>query len=241
MKKNLLFLFLFIFSTFQIQAADPLSLEKIKTQIKAEAEKQFDPVLDMFATGLNSGIFAPVSGTIFSIGIQANIIPIPNTGLLTNASISSIAFPFAYAGVKIPVFNINLFIRGMYFPYKGNSVKIIGFGGGWEPDFIPMINLKMIIHYHTIKEYPFIDGNSIGGTIFASFTKIPLITPFGLLGLNNTTLKTPAIKAFNETVEFSKDKTSFQLGLGIKLLKLVTLEADLIPIINYSVSLGLSF
>ncbi len=220
---------------------DPLNIQALKSEIKKEAKKSFEPVIDLMSTGLNAGIYAPVSGKIISAGIQANVVIVKKEGLLKDVDIPVILFPFAFIGLRIPGFGVNIFARGMVFPYQEKTIKIIGIGGGWEPDFIPLFTTKLIIQYHFIKDFPFIEGNSFGGTIITVFDKIPLICPFITFGLNNTSLATPDIQVLNETINFSMNKTKFQLGAGIKLLNIITLEAGIIPVWTGSISLGLSF
>ncbi|MDD5066952.1 MAG: hypothetical protein PHF84_07880 [bacterium] len=241
MKKIALILSLIFLSSLSLNAEDPLSLEQIETMIKAEAEKQVAPVLDLFTSGLNSGIYAPVSGKILSFGIQFNAVSIKNEGVLKDIDLSVLPLPFAYLGIRIPAFGINAFFRGIGFPYEGKTMKIIGFGAGWEPTFIPVISIKMLIHYHMLRDFPFIDVNSIGGTIIGALTAIPLVTPYATLGLNNTSLTTKGLKAMGTSEEFTMDNTAFLLGVGLKLLKVVTAEVQFIPAMTYSLSLGLSF
>lgn len=220
---------------------DPLNIQALKSEIKKEAEKSFEPVIDIMSTGLNTGIYAPVSGKIISAGIQANVIIVKKEGLLKDADIPVVLFPFAFIGLRAPVFGVNIFARGMVFPYQDKTIKIIGIGGGWEPDFIPIFTTKLIIQYHFLKNFPFIEGNSFGGTMIVAFDKIPFICPFVIFGLNNTSLATPDIQVLDETINFSMNKTKFQLGAGIKLLNIITLEAGIIPVWTGSISLGLSF
>ena len=201
-KTGILFLILISFATYSFSESDPVNIKQLQSYLKNDAKAEFEPVIDLLSTGLNNGIFAPVSGHIISFGIQANIVPIKQKGILKNANLSSLIVPFAYAGIRIPRFGINIFARGMTLSYKNKNLKIIGLGGGWEPDFIPLINTKLIVHYHTLKNFPYLEGKSLGGTIIASLSTIPLITPFCTLGFNNTDLSTPKIKVLDETVDF---------------------------------------
>lgn len=243
MKRLSIFIIIIIFIASSSYAGywnDPLKIMNITNYRKDRAKKEIKPVIDALGTGLNSGIFAPVSGKILSFGIQANIV-IPNLynkeELLKEAPV--IPFPFVYAGVRIPGFGINLFARGGIFPFfKGKTMWIVGVGGGLERKFIPLLSTKLIIQYHRMENFPYINATSWGGTIIASFTKIPLITPFAFIGLNNTEIKISDEIKIEDKIY---DETNFQVGGGIKLFKVVTLEVNFLPMISSSVSLGFSF
>ncbi|MBU1076008.1 MAG: hypothetical protein KKH98_01860 [Spirochaetes bacterium] len=222
-------------------ANDPLNITSLRDEIKKEAQKEFESVMDIFSSGLNSGIYAAVSGKVLSVGIQANIIPIKDEGLLRDADISSLILPFLYAGARIPGFGINLFARGAAFPYKDKTTTIIGLGGGWEPDLLPVIMTKLIIQYHFLKDFPYIEGNSFGMTMLMAITIIPLIHPFISFGLNNSTFAAPGVQVLDETESFTMNENKVQAGVGVHFLNFITLEAGFMPAFTGSLSLGLSF
>lgn len=224
---------------------DPLNIQELALKTKADAQKEFEYVIDLFSSGLNSGIYAPVSGKVFSIGVQANMVPVMEEGILKNADVPVLPLPFVYAGLRIPGFGINIFARGIAYPYQKKTVKIVGIGGGWEPGLIPLFSTKLIIHYHYLKDFPFLKGNTFGGTIITAFDKIPLLNvvlvPYAAFGMNNTAFSTPKVNVLNETSDFSMNKTKFQFSAGAQLFKFITLEAGIVPTFSGSVSLGLSF
>ncbi len=244
LKKILINIFILIFAMSASYAGDPLNIEDISDKVKSEAEEQIAPVIDIMSACLNAGIFSSVCGNFFSFGVQVNASQLKKEGLLEDVDLPGIGLPFAYIGGRIPGIGfkyINIFARGMVFPYKGKKVKIIGMGVGWEPGFVPLISFKLIIQYHFLQDFPYIEVNSLGGTIFGSLSFIPLITPFAFIGLNNTGISTPGIKILNETVDFSSDKIIFHLGAGLNLFKILTLEIGFLPVISGSLGVGFSF
>lgn len=218
---------------------DPLNLGGITNLVKTEAEKEIAPVVDMFANGVNTGIYAPLSGKIVAVGVQCNYVPVKKEGLLTDVTISGVPILFLYGGIRVPGIGINLFARGGLLPVWGETIKYYGIGGGWEPDLIPMISTKLIIAYHAIKDFPLLSANSIGGNIIASFTKIPFVKPFMTLGFNRTTIDTE-VSASDETAKFSVSSSEFQMTIGAKLF-MFTLEFGIVPANTISVSAGFSF
>lgn len=222
-----------------VKADDQLNLTAIQNQVKAEAEKGLEPVLELFSSGFNTGLYAPLSGKIVSLGLQANIVPIKNEGVLTNANWSIVPFPFLYGGVRVPVIGICGLIRFSGFKAGDSWFKVIGLGAGWEPNLIPLINTKLLITYHSMTGFPHISNlYSIGAHIIGSFTKIPFVTPFAVIGLNNTKLQTDLTLLNGE--EFGFSRTKFECSLGVKLL-FITAEFALVPANTVSISLGFSF
>ena len=70
MKKVLLIIVTLLFCTSLIYAGDPIGVSALALKIKTEAEKELEPVVDIFGTCLNSGIYAPVSGKFFSLNFK---------------------------------------------------------------------------------------------------------------------------------------------------------------------------
>jgi len=218
---------------------DPLNLGEITNLIKSEAEKKITPVVEMFGNGVNTGIYAPLSGKIVAVGVQCNYVPVKKEGLLADVTVSGVPLLFVYGGIRVPGIGINLFARGGALPVWGKTIKYYGIGGGWEPDLIPLLNTKLIISYHAVKDFPLLSASSIGGNIIAAFTKIPFVKPFATLGFNRTTIDTE-VSAAGETAKFSVSSSEFQMTIGAKLF-MFTLEFGIVPANTISVSAGLSF
>ena len=235
---SILIVAILIFAT-AMYAGDPLNVTEIENLAKKEAEKQFEPVIDLFGSALNTGIYAPVSGKLLTIGLQGNFVPIKKEGILSDADVSVVLLPFLYAGVRIPGIGIDLLARGVAVPISGKTAKVLGFGAGWEPSLVPIINTKLILTYHTINDFPYLSVKSFGGNIIAAFTKLPFVTPFATFGFNSTTIETE-VSVLNETAKFSMSKSKFQMSVGAKLL-FVVLEAGIVPANTISVSAGISF
>jgi hypothetical protein len=232
---------LFFQFLFSVNWNDPFTLEKLSSLTADEAKKEIEPLIDGIGSGLNSGFYSPVQGKIFSIGLQANVVQLrlKDQGILKQTSLPALPLPFLYAGMRIPSFKINLFIRASLMPYNETStMKILGLGGGWESNFLPTINTKFLIHYHMANDFPFMNSTSLGGSVIATYTKLPVVSPYTIIGLNNTEIKINNLKIENR--DFSHNKSNLLFGLGIKVFNYLTLEANLAPILSSSISIGFS-
>jgi len=218
---------------------DPLAFQTIKNMAKDYAEKELSPAVDLFSGVFNTGFYAPVSGKIVSLGIQLNIVPIPKEGIFENVDQKVLAAPFLYGGVRVPVIGVFGLARAAFFPAGEKIFQIWGLGAGWEPNLIPLLNTKVLLSYHFIKNFPYIAKlSSWGGDIIVSFTKIPFVTPFSVLGFNRTTLQPDVAIIIGEKIEVSA--TNFYFSLGLKIM-FITAEVAIVPSNTYSISAGFSF
>ncbi len=220
-------------------AEDPFKIMTLANKAKDYAENQLEPVVDVIGSGLNTGLYAPLSGKLLAVGLQANIVPMKNEGVLTNVNTPSV-FPlgFLYAGLRIPVIGIDALARGLAIPYSGKTLYIYGGGIGWEPDLVPFISTRVLLTYHKIENIPYIPSvSSFGANIVGAFTKIPFFTPFLTLGFNSTTLNTDLLIG---TEKLSVNRSLFQMNIGFKLF-FVTAEVGIIPANTISISAGFSF
>lgn len=241
MKKLIVFIFVFLLALNLRAAVESLNVNQIAGEGQSEAESQFEPVLKVIDSGLNSGIFAPLSSKVFSFGIQSDLVSVGNDGVLQNATVKYVDEPFIYAGLRIPGIGVDVFARGIIFTFQGQTTTIYGFGAGYEPAILSIIDTKIVLQYHGIKNLFGIQGNSVGGTAIADLNLIPLITPFITLGLNNISLTAPGVHVFDSTADFSMSKVFFQGGFGVKFLKILIVEMDYLPMPTYSISIGYSF
>jgi hypothetical protein len=91
----------------------------------------FEPLVDMFATGVNSGLAAAtIPGKLLTIGFQANLAVNPEEDILAQAgNQNNYIFPLFYATLHIDDFLI--FGRGMAINQKGLDFWYAGGGIGY--------------------------------------------------------------------------------------------------------------
>ncbi|MBN1897343.1 MAG: hypothetical protein JW827_01080 [Spirochaetes bacterium] len=240
MKKiSVVIIMVVFFLSFLRAGEDILNLTRIENQSKDFAREQMEGVLELFASILNTGLFAPLCGDPFSLGIQGNFAPVKKKGVLSDASLSLLSIPFVYAGMKFSVAGpIRLMARGFVLPLKGKSIQAFGLGAGWENEFAPSFITTVLLSYHQVQHFPYLSINSLGGNIMASLHNSYMIVPFLSLGYNYTVLDTDIQISAGE--KFFMEGSKFQMSLGLKLVFLV-LEAGLVPTNTISMSAGFSF
>ncbi len=223
---------------------DIFNIEDIENEVKEEAENQLTPVVKYFSAGFNGGLFASSSGKLFSVGLQANVVKVPDEGVLADASTvgSYIPIPYAYAGVRIPFIGISGMARGLIIPLEDvdKYPTVIGLGIGWETSLIPLINSKIMITYHWIANFPYLDSlSSLYPNITFSFTKIPFITPYLNAGLSYNKIVT-SITLPGDSEKFGFSKVYMNMAIGVKIF-FFNLEMGMMPLPSYSISAGFSF
>ena len=165
MRKNVIFIVFFFTLISSVLAEDIFNISGLNNQAQSYVEEQLQPVVKTIAGGLNTGLYAPVSGKVIAFGIQANVVSLPTEGVfstLTNSSdYSYLPVPFAYVGARIPFVGINVMARGLIIPIDADKKPtVIGFGIGWEPDLLPILSTKVMIDYHLMSNFPMLPSIS---------------------------------------------------------------------------------
>ena len=223
------------------------------------------PVAKFMSAGLNTGIYTPTSGKIFSLGIQAHLIVAETKGVFQGLPFPGIPLPvYIYAGVRVPLVGVSFYVRGFYLPVMmGMKVSLFGVGAGWDKRLGP-VNLRGVASFNRfsldIDQYEAASGSvttTLSGSVgfnaasvnaFATLAVIPLFRPYVTFGLSVNQLAlagdfsvTSGASTENVSQTYSLVTANVHVGAGIQLLKVLTIEAYFLPLISGSVSLGFAY
>lgn len=122
------------------------------TSYAGQANGYFEPLVDMFATGVNSGLAAAtIPGKFLSVGFQANLAVNPEEDILAQAQNSdNYIFPIFFATLRIDDFLI--FGRGLVVNQKGLDFWYAGGGIGYiVADYKPLFpQIRILGAYHIL-------------------------------------------------------------------------------------------
>lgn len=158
----------------------PAAAFDITQNATGQGNSYYEGLLDMFSTGLNSGLaVATINDGTLSLGFQFNLAVNPEDGVLASAgNKDNYIFPIFYASLCIDDFII--FGRGLLVDQK--DVKFSYFGGGigyiiaQQKTFFPQVRIIGAYHYMDAKQDGYFSLASLTGNIIGDYKlPIPLI------------------------------------------------------------------
>ena len=219
------------------------------TKYSTEANGQFEGLLDMFSTGLNSGLaVATINDGTLSLGFQTSLAVNPEEGILNNAgNEDNYIFPLFYASLCIDDFII--FGRGLLVDQK--DIKFSYFGGGigyiiaQQKVFFPQVRIIGAYHYMDAKD-AFFSVSTLTGNIIGDYKlPIPLVNIHLLANLayERNMLKTEWGSAYGSNKDFGVNRFRASLGGEATVFAIVKVgyEYTILPNPNHNFSASVRF
>lgn len=245
MKKTLKHLLLC--ATLLLLTAVPAASMNI-TNYAANPDSFFEPLLDMFATGANSGLGASTTtGKLLTFGVQANMTINPNEDILAQAeNKENYTLPLLFANIKLG--RLTVFARGLFI--KQDNIDFKYYGGGLAftlikgAKFFPAI--RLLGAYHRCEaEGAFFELQSITAAAIADY-KLPLpilnLSVFAVAGYERNMLKTTWDEGvvLSPNKDLGMDRPRVSLGARLGLLKLLSIsyEFTYLPNMNHNLSVS---
>ncbi len=220
------------------------------TQYASQANGQFESLLDMFSTGVNSGLaVATINDGTLSVGFQANLAVNPEDGVLANpANKDNYFFPIFYASLCIDDFIF--FGRGLMIDQK--DIKFSYFGGGLgyivaaQKPLFPQIRILGAYHYMDAPD-AFFNLATLTANVIADYTlPIPLINIHLLANLGyerNMLVTSWQEDLYGKNKDFGVDRIRASLGGEATVFAVIKLgyEYTIVPNPNHNFSLSARF
>jgi len=210
----------------------------------------FTPLLEMFATGANSGLAAASdTGKLLSFGVQINMTVNPSDAILNEPGNSSnYQLPMLYANFKLGRFFI--FIRGLLISQDDVTFKYYGGGLGMVliqgTTFFPEI--KILGAYQKCEaDGAFFELSALTAAAIVDY-KLPIpilnLNVFAVGGYERNSLKTSwdstafPVPINPENLDFGLDQYRLSVGTRFEFLGLVALsyEFTLKPSVNHNIT-----
>jgi len=211
------------------------------------AKGDLEPLLDLFATGVNSGLAtATIPGKIFSAGIQANIAINSKEKALSDVSnTDNYFFPTLYANLHISDFLI--FGRGFAMKQHGLSSWYAGGGLGYIVSnyklFFPQIRILGAFHYLNNSGSDNFKVTTATVNAVADY-KIPILPLHALANIayERNMLSSDWSIGSSLKGDFGVNRVRFSLGAqaSIAILK-ISYEFTILPNVNHNLGLGIGF
>ncbi|GEM_PF-5528253 len=262
MKRIILSLLILMGLGSQVSAQFDISM--LTNKSPAVWDEQLAPVTKLLATGLNTGIYVPTSCKLLSIGVQGFGLTYDKKGVFKTLTLPAIPVPaYVFAGARIPFIGISAYARGMYLPVPNLPIKFYGAGLGYDKTFLVFINLKAVASYNALSiesTYSYkkdttetkmkgtISFNAASLNIYGTLAKIPLVKPYAFVGISKNSLNIKGnVDFYNSDTLIFSNPTNYtnplftaHLGAGVHLFKILSVEANLLPKMSISASLGFS-
>ena len=209
----------------------------------------YDSLLDMFSTGMNSGLAtATIPGRIFSAGLQANFAMNDGGGVLENAgNKDNYVFPLLFANLHLGDFLI--FARGLAVNQKGADFWYVGGGLGYIVSDYKLLfpQIRLLGAYHMLNAshaYNDVKVSTITVNAVADY-KVPVLPIHALanIGYERNMLDASWNALGNSGKnDLGLNRFRFSVGAQVKLLILgISYEYTILPNPNHNVGVSVVF
>ncbi len=234
--KKILILCLFTFLSINAFARI-YDIDYLNNKSESYADDQFEPVAELFTQAINNGISDLMDVETFKAGFQLLVLPFEKEGGLENADSPVLYSPYIYGGISI--YDLTLFTRYMYFPYKtgDKNPHMWGFGGSYKLKPTALLTLYPGISYHNSSYLQNMEIHSFG-LYLEAIADLTLIRPYANLGTSITYFGTD-IK-LNNGDDFSYTTFYVHSCIGIKAFDMYY-ELTLTPKITHNIGYSKNF